>query len=108
MIADQGEQGRQWQQSLQAHLDAVNERAENLGRRLRAEAASQISGACIELQQGQEELQKRLDAQAEAIRALHSVAQNRVARREDLQAAVQKLEEIAGALDQVNPLPKEL
>lgn len=107
-IADLGEQGRQWQQSLQAHLDAVNERAENLGRRLRAEAASQISGACTELQQGQEELQKRLDTQAEAIRALHSVAQNRVARREDLQAAVQKLEEIAGALDQVNPLPKEL
>jgi chromosome segregation ATPase len=108
IIADLAEQGRQLQQSLQAQQDALNERVENLGGSLRAEAASQLSGACTQLQQGQEELQKRLGAQAEAIRALHSVAQNRVARREDLQAAVQKLEEIAGALDQVNPLPKEL
>jgi len=108
IIADLGEQDRQWQQSLQAQQDALNERLENLGGSLRAEAASQLSGACTELQQGQEEVQKRLNAQAEAIRALHSVAQDRVARREDLQAAVQKLEEIAGALDQVNPLPKEI
>lgn len=108
MIADLGEQGRQVQQSLEAQRDALNERVENLGGSLRAEAASQLGGACAQLQKGQEELQKRLDAQAEAIRALHSVAQDRVARREDLQAAVQKLEEIAGALDQVQPLPPEL
>jgi hypothetical protein len=75
---------------------------------LRVAVASQLSAACAPLQQAQEELQKRLDAQAEAIRSLHSVAQERVTRREDLQAAVQKLEEIAGALDQVKPLPKEI
>ncbi len=108
IIADLGEQDRQWQRSLQAQQDSLNERVENLGGSLRAEAASQLSGACTGLQQGQEDLQKRLNAQAEAIRALHSVAQDRGARREDLQAAVQKLEEIAGALDQVNPLPNDL
>ena len=108
IIADLEEQGRQLLRSLQTQQDALNERVQELGGSLRAEAASQLSGACTELQQGQEELQKRLNAQAEAIRALHSVAQDRVARREDLQAAVQKLEEIAGALDQIKPLPKEL
>ena len=76
--------------------------------RLRDEAASALTTMCATLQQAQEEFQKRLDAQAEAIRTLHSAASERIARKEDLQAAVQKLEEIAGALDQVKPLPEEL
>jgi hypothetical protein len=108
IVAGLEEQGRQLQQSLQAQQDSLNERVENLGGSVLAEAASQLGAACAQLQQGQEQLQKRLDAQAEAIRTLHLVAQERVARKEDLQAAVQKLEEIAGALDQIKPLPKEI
>jgi hypothetical protein len=67
-----------------------------------------IAEVCIQLQDVQQALQKRLDAQAEAIRLLHATAQDRIARREELQAAVQRLEEIAGALEQPKPLPEEL
>lgn len=94
--------------ALGAQAEGQAQSVADLAASLRAETASQLSGAGAQIQQAQEELQRRLDSQAEAIRALHSVAQSRVARREDLQAAVQKLEEIAGALDQINPLPKEL
>jgi hypothetical protein len=49
-----------------------------------------------------------LDTQADAIRVLHEAAREQLLRRQELQAAVQKLEEIAGALEQPKPLPDDL
>jgi hypothetical protein len=72
------------------------------------EAADQTSALCAQLQAEQQALRQRLDAQADVIRSLHAAAQEHSSRREELRAAVLRLEEIAGALDQVKPLPQAL
>jgi chromosome segregation ATPase len=89
-------------QSLASHagrLEAVESRMP---------AVSDLSSAYAELQRGQQALLARLDAQAEAIRVLHMAAQERIGNREELQVALQKLEQIAGALEAPKPLPEQL
>lgn len=91
-----------WMQSLASHagrLEAVESRMQ---------AVSDLGLAHAELQSGQQALLARLDAQAEAIRVLHMAAQERIGNREELQAALQKLEQIAGALEAPKPLPERL
>jgi hypothetical protein len=89
-------------ESLDSHagrLDAVENRMQD---------AIELRLAYAELQREQQALLARLDAQAEAIRVLHSAAQERIGNREELQAALQKLEQIAGALEAPKPLPEKL
>jgi hypothetical protein len=89
-------------ESLDSHagrLDAVENRMRD---------AIELRLAYAELQREQHALLARLDAQAEAIRVLHSAAKERIGNREELQAALQKLEQIAGALEAPKPLPEEL
>jgi len=71
-------------------------------------ASGELSAALAELQRGLQVAQARLDAQADAIRVLHLAAQDRLARKEELQAALQRLEQIAGALEEPTPLPEQL
>jgi hypothetical protein len=89
-------------QSLASHAGRL-EAVEN-----RLQAVSDLSSAYAELQRGQQVLLARLDAQAEAIRVLHMAAQERIGNREELQVALQKLEQIAGALEAPKPLPEQL
>jgi uncharacterized protein YlxW (UPF0749 family) len=89
-------------ESLDAHagrLDAVENRMQD---------AIELRLAFAELQREQQALLARVDAQAEAIRALHSAAKERIGNRDELQAALQKLEQIAGALEAPRPLPEKL
>jgi chromosome segregation ATPase len=89
-------------ESLDSHagrLDAVENRMQD---------AIELRLAYAELQREQQALLARLDAQAEAIRVLHSAAQERIGNREELQAALQKLEQIAGAIEAPKPLPEKL
>jgi uncharacterized protein YoxC len=98
------------QNSLRAEHDSLGGRLHAAEGLLQGATASvaRIGEVCTQLQEVQQSLQNRLDAQAEAIRLLHGAAQERIVRKEELQAAVQRLEEIAGALGQPKPLPKEL
>ena len=89
-------------QSLASHAGRL-EAVEN-----RMQAVSDLGSAYAELQRGQQALLARLDAQAEAIRVLHMAAQERIGNREELQVALQKLEQIAGALEAPKPLPEKL
>jgi DNA repair exonuclease SbcCD ATPase subunit len=89
-------------QSLAAHEGRL-EAVEN-----RVQAVIDLALAHAELQSGQQALLARLDAQAEAIRVLHMAAHERIGNREELQAALQKLEQIAGALEAPKPLPERL
>lgn len=95
---------RVWEQlrSMVSHAGRL-EAVEN-----RMQAVSDLGLAYAELQRGQEAFLARLDAQAEAIRVLHMAAQERIGNREELQAALQKLEQIAGALEAPKPLPEKL
>jgi hypothetical protein len=72
------------------------------------EAAGQLRALCAQLQGESQALQQRLNAQADVIRALHGAALEQTTRREELRAAVQRLEELTGSLDQVKPLPEQL
>ena len=91
-----------YSQSLASHAGRL-ETVEN-----GMQAVSDLGLAYAELQRGQQALLARLDAQAEAIRVLHMAAQERIGNREELQAALQKLEQIAGALEAPKPLPEQL
>jgi hypothetical protein len=91
-----------YEQSLASHAGRL-ETVEN-----HLQAVIDLSLAHAQHQQGQQALQARLDAQAEAIRVLHLAAQERMGNREELQAALQKLEQIAGALEAPRPLPEKL
>ncbi|MCL6544357.1 MAG: hypothetical protein K6T61_03950 [Bryobacteraceae bacterium] len=88
-----------WQQAWQARLEGLENSLQHLT------GAVQILS---QLQQNQQSLQARLDKQAEAIRSLHAAAHERLQRREELQAALQRLEQIAGALGETKPLPEDL
>ncbi|HSW50150.1 MAG TPA: hypothetical protein VLH09_08245, partial [Bryobacteraceae bacterium] len=72
------------------------------------EAAGQLRALCTQLQEECRALRQRLDAQAEVIRALHGAALEQTTRREELRAAVQRLEELTGVMGQVKPLPEQL
>ena len=97
-------------QSAAANQDEMKGRLDGLDATLEAgrEAASQLRALLAQLQESQQAIRQRLDAQADVIRALHSTALEQTTRREELRAAVQRLEEIAGALNPVKPLPEEL
>jgi chromosome segregation ATPase len=100
----------QLQQSVRMQQESLNEKVESQSLHLQAETESvaQLQGLLAQLHEGQQALLKRLDAQAEALRALHHAAQAHATQKEDLRSAVQKLEMIAGAPNEVEPLPKDM
>jgi chromosome segregation ATPase len=105
-----GEQIGQVAQTFAGQQDALRERVEGLGAAVRSggDEASRLGALCTQLQEAQQAIRQRLDAQAEVIRALHGAALEQITRKEELRAAVLRLEEIAGALNPVKALPEEL
>jgi hypothetical protein len=90
--------------------ESQNERlgSQSLQLQSAAESVAQLQGLLGQLQEGQQALLKRLDCQAEALRALHHAAQEHATQKEDLRSAVQKLEMIAGAPAEIKPLPQDI
>ncbi len=119
--ADLGQTVRQLQQNTQAYQDRfdrstaeasatvaeMKERLEALDSRLRdnIEASEALRVAWTAIEETQRAVGKRLDTQAEAIRAVH-LAQD--VRREELRSALRKLEDIAGGISVPKPLPEDL
>ena len=100
----------QLQQSVRMQQESQNEKlgSQSLQLQLAAESVAQLQGLLAQLQEGQQALLKRLDSQAEALRALHHTAQEHAAQKEELLGAVQKLEMIAGAPAEIKPLPQDI
>lgn len=100
----------QLQQSIRMQQESQNEKAESQSLQLQAatESVAQVQGLLAQLQEGQQALLKRLDSQAEALRALHHAAQEHVTQKEELRSAVQKLEMIAGTSAEIKPLPENI
>ncbi len=90
--------------------EAAGARLAKIEEQFRAEMGPEgrLALALAQVQESLRSAQKRLDTQADAIRVLHEAAREQLLRRQELQAAVQKLEEIAGALEQPKPLPDDL
>lgn len=106
-LADQMEELRR---QMAEHEAAAGQRIESLEGALQGhkEAAAQAAAQLADMAREQETARRRMDAQAEVIRALHATAEEQIARREEMKAAVQKLEEIAGNLGKMTPLPEGL
>jgi chromosome segregation ATPase len=100
----------QLQQSVRVQQESQNEKLGSHAQQLQsaAEFFAQLQGLLAHVQEGQQALLKRLDSQAEALRALHHAAQEHAAQREELRGAVQKLEMIAGAQAEITPLPQDI
>lgn len=101
-----GEMASQSQADLQAWQQSWLERVVQIESTL--SRITEISGVLSQIRQDQQSLHLRLDKQADAIRTLHAAVQERLQRREELQAALQRLEQIAGALGETKPLPENL
>ena len=91
-------------------LQSQNEKAESQSLELQtaAELIAQLRRLLAQLEAGQQLLLKRLNVQAEVLRALHHAAQEHATQKEDLRTAVQKLEMIAGAQAEIKPLPEDI
>lgn len=94
------------QTAIENWREAWQSRLERLESSLQDSAG--MAQVLIQLQQSQQNLQARLDKQAEAIRSLHAAAYEGLQRREELQAALQRLEQIASGLGETKPLPEDL
>ncbi len=103
-------QQAQWRDQVEAGAAAAVQRldAVEAGLAEARQAAGRLEEAVAQLSQVQQAGRARMDAQAEVIRALHAAAQEQITRREELRAAVQRLEELASGLDIVKPLPETL
>ncbi|RPI16039.1 MAG: hypothetical protein EHM65_03735 [Acidobacteriales bacterium] len=108
-VASLQEQTGQLKETAAAHA-ALSERVGGIDGLLQAgkDAMARVDALCAQLQEEHHGLRQRQDSQADVLRALHAVAQEQLSRKEELQAAVHRLEEIAGALGQVKPLPQDL
>jgi chromosome segregation ATPase len=100
----------QLQQSARMQQEAVDEKlgSQSLQLQSAVESVAQLQGLLAQLQEGQQALLKRLDFQAEALRALHHAAQEHATLKEELRGAVQRLEMIAGAPAEIQPLPQDI
>ena len=100
----------QLQQSVRMQQESQNEKlgSQSLQLQSAVESVAQLQGLLAQLQEGQQALLKRLDSQAEALRALHYAAQEHVTQKEELRSAVQKLEMIAGTSAEIKPLPENI
>jgi hypothetical protein len=109
-VASLYEQTGQLKESEAAAHAALSERMAGIDGVLQAgrDAMARVDGLCAQFQEEHHGLRQRQDSQADVLRALHAVAQEQLSRKEELQAAVHRLEEIAGALGQVKPLPQDL
>jgi chromosome segregation ATPase len=98
------------QQSVRLQQESQNEKlgSQSLQLQSAAESVAQLQGLLAQVQEGQQALLKRLDSQAEALRALHHTAQEHAAQKEELQDAVRKLEMIAGAPAEITSLPQDI
>jgi chromosome segregation ATPase len=100
----------QLQQSVRMQQESQNDRlgSQSLQLQSAADSVAQLQGLLAQLQEGQQALVKRLDSQAEALRALHHAAQENITQKEELRTAVQKLEMIAGTSAEIKPLPENI
>jgi chromosome segregation ATPase len=100
----------QLQHSVQVQQESLNEKVGSQSLQLQStgESVAQLQALLAQLQGGQQALLKRLDSQAEALRSLHHTAQEHAAQKEELRGAVQKLEMIAGASAEIQPLPQDI
>ncbi len=100
----------QLQQSVLIQHESLDEKLgiESLQLQSTAESVAQMQGLLVQLQEGQVSLLKRLDSQAEALRALHQTAQEHAIQKEELRGAVHRLEMIAGASAEIKPLPQDI
>jgi len=100
----------QMQQSVRVQQESLNDKlgSQSLQLQSASESVSQLQGFLAQLQEGQQAFLKRLDSQAEALRALHHAAQEQATQKEELRGAVQKLEMIAGAPAEITPLPQDI
>jgi len=105
-----GEQIGELRQQLAQQEAAAVARGDSLAAAFESqrEANGQLTTQVAQLQGVQDMSRLRMDAQAEVIRVLHAAAQEQMTRREELKAAVQRLEQIAGGLGEVKPLPEGL
>ncbi|MGQ9634934.1 MAG: hypothetical protein ACUVXB_11900 [Bryobacteraceae bacterium] len=94
------------QSTTQSWLEAWQSRLERVEKIVQDFAVT--DQVLSQIEQTQQSMQARLDKQAEAIRSLHAAAHEGLQRREELQAALQRLEQIAGALGETKPLPEDL
>ncbi len=105
-----GDQIGELRQQMEQREAAAAGRVDALASALEAEreASGQLATLVAELQGAQDASRDRMDAQAGVLRALHAATQEQITRREEIKAAVQRLEQIAGGLGPVKPLPEEL
>ncbi len=98
------------QQSVRMQQESLIEKAESQAVQLQAvaELVAQLRAHLAQLQEGQHVLLKRLDLQAEALRDLHHAAQEQAGRKDELRAAVEKLETIVSSPAGIKPLPAEI
>lgn len=100
----------QLRESVRMQLESQSEKlgSQSLQLRSAAESVAELQGLLAQLQEGQHALLKRLDSQAEALRALHRAVQEQATQKEELRSTVQKLEMIAGAPAEIGPLPQDI
>lgn len=82
------------------HLEALTDALE-----AQANAAARLNATLSTLKEGQESLQRRLNLQSEAIRALYTTEQER---RNQLETALKKVQDMATGFLLPGPLPEQL
>ena len=105
-VNDIGQQLR----SAAAELSLLRQQMERIEGRLNAQEAErqQVAERLSKFEDGQKSLERRLEIQAGAIRALHVTASDRGDRREEFRATLRRLEEILGAFTLPSKLPDGL
>jgi methyl-accepting chemotaxis protein len=96
--------------TVSAGIAETNERVETLAQvvETQARATAETREESGKLQQAQQALQKRLDVQADAIRLVHSDAEERTDRVKEFRAALEKAREVFASLPSGRPLPEGL
>jgi hypothetical protein len=84
------------------------EEALETANRQSAEARGWLAEVIARLEVEQKATRQRLDGQADVIRGLHAAAQEQKARQQQVQAAMQRLEELVAALGRAGQLPTDL
>ncbi|MCC7175875.1 MAG: hypothetical protein IT159_11825 [Bryobacterales bacterium] len=99
----------QLEQFFRAQQESQNGKIESQSVQLQSVAASlaELQERMAQIREEQQAHLKRLDSQAEALRALHQAAEEAAVRREELRDTVQKLGMLASAPAGIGPLPQD-
>jgi len=108
---------RSQQELIEQHSQAAAETASQIGKRVsaldgsvaqQAHSITEVRQVLGQLGASHESLQGRVDRQADALRSLHAVAEAQAGRRDEVRAALQKLEDLAGGTGLPPSLPEDL